>query len=179
MWCSSVKNTFVGADNLQIITNKFVDKILKKHILCISSELLLFIHKVPTTDSLVLFSRNISRTALSMQASVIVNRIFRAFLVFVLFKIYSFIVQRLFWKIISAYFLWFDCWPLNVFCCHVYFSFFLARFLNTCKARTPFYVFWRDGPPGLALYGSWKKINHFARLSHQIRCFFTWADHSI
>ena len=53
------------------IFQKFVDKILQKHLLSISSKLLLYIYKVPTKDSLILFSEHISRTAILTQALVI------------------------------------------------------------------------------------------------------------
>ena len=78
-----------------------------------------------------------------------------------MFNLYNFIFQRLIWKMISVYFLWFDHWTLkewstakvqnhfvsaycprklwHTYCCHVYF--FPVRFLNMCKPRTTFYLF--------------------------------------
>ena len=56
---------------LKYFVQRFVDKILQKHPLCISSELLLLFLKVPTTDFLVFFSECISRKAILTQASVI------------------------------------------------------------------------------------------------------------
>ena len=57
----------------------------------------------------------------------------------------------------------------HIYCCHVYF--FSARFLNMCKARTTFYLLWRDGPPGLGFYGSgpaclrsWQEMLNVGRL---------------
>ena len=56
---------------LKYFIQRFPDKILQEHLLCISSELLLLFLKVPTTDSLVFFSEYNSRTAISTLASVI------------------------------------------------------------------------------------------------------------
>ena len=55
---------------LKYFVQRFTDKILQKHLLCISSELLLCLY-FPTTDYLVFFSEYISRTAILTQASVI------------------------------------------------------------------------------------------------------------
>ena len=101
-----------------------------------------------------------------------------------MFNLYNFIFQRLIWKIISVYFLWFDYWtlkesktakvqnhsvsahwifpqmigPLKIwhdYYYHVYYYYlFFTRLLNMCKPITTLYLIWRGGPPGLTFYGS-------------------------
>ena len=61
------------------------------------------VHKVLTTDSLVFFSEHISKAAVLAQASVITCT----------FSLYYFIFQRIIWKAISHYFLWFHYWILK------------------------------------------------------------------
>ena len=88
------------------------------------------------------------------------------------------IFQRLIWKMIAVYFLWFDYWTVkewktakvhnhsvaayqlftqmtglifDMFTAAMFF--FSEKFLNVCKPRTT-YPFWQPGPPGLAFYGS-------------------------
>ena len=99
-----------------------------------------------------------------------------------MFNLYNFIFQRLIWKMISVYFLWFDYyWTLkeyktskvqnhSVSAYHllqkwlVYLNFNLftaamgffssVRFLNMWKPRITFYLLWWAGPPWLTFSGS-------------------------
>ena len=94
-----------------------------------------------------------------------------------MFNLYNFIFQRLIWKMISVYLLWFDYWTLrneklqkyriillqHTSCLHKWLVlslicllllFFSGKFLNVCKPRTTLYPLWQPGPTGLTFYGS-------------------------
>ena len=69
-----------------------------------------------TTDSMVFFSKHSSTTAILTEASVINLQMefLDIFLYwFYIFNLHNFIFQRLIWKMISVYFLWFDYWTLK------------------------------------------------------------------
>ena len=69
-----------------------------------------------TTDSMVFFSKHSSTTAILTEASVITLQMefLDIFLYwFYIFNLHNFIFQRLIWKMISVYFLWFDYWTLK------------------------------------------------------------------
>ena len=151
--------------------------------------------KVPTSDSLVFFSEQISRTSILTQASVnTCKHNFQSFtcIGFYMFSLYNFIFQRLIWKAISVYFLWIDYWILKEWktakvqnhCLSILFTKMIARYLNICKLRiswlTSIDILWLwaskvtdlagDGECKLAWFHPiWNflanKIYHFSRLS--------------
>ena len=131
--------------------------------------------QVLTTGSLVFFLENISRTAILTQASVITYKYNFQSISCIGFTCYNFIFQRLIWKMVSVYFLCFNCWTLkewktakiqnhSVFLLFTQmidplFDMFTAAlfifsttFLYMCKPRTTFCLFWWDGLNGLAFY---------------------------
>ena len=65
--------------------------------------------QVLTTGSLVFFLKNISRTAILTQASVITYKYNFQSISCIGFTCYNFIFQRLIWKMVSVYFLCFNC----------------------------------------------------------------------
>ena len=68
LWWQKIFCQFFLKCLLKYFAQRFVDKILQKHLLCIGSELL---QKVPTANYLVFFSEYISRIAILTRASVI------------------------------------------------------------------------------------------------------------
>ena len=92
-------------------------------------------------------------------------------------SLYNFILQKLIWKMITVYFLWFDYWTFKewetakvqnhsaaayylhkwlvyLLKCLLCFFFLGNSYIFIYKPRTTLYPFWQPGPPGLTFYGS-------------------------
>ena len=92
-------------------------------------------------------------------------------------SLYNFILQKLIWKMITVYFLWFDYWTFKewktakvqnhsaaayylhkwlvyLLKCLLYFFFLGNSYIFIYKPRTTLCPFWQPGPPGLTFYGS-------------------------